>query len=136
MNIITSIIGILIGGGILAFIQFLITRHDSKHDKQEEILNAIGKLSGEIEQVKADADKRDAIQARTHILRFSDELYDHVWHSKEYFEQTLDDIKVYNQFCERHPEFANGRTEAAAEYIRAEYDRITKEHKFERKEGA
>ena len=80
------------GGSFLAFLEFLIKRHDDKKGKNKEILDAIGRLSAEVNQVKADADKRDAVLARTHILRFSDELYNDMHHSKEYFEQTLDDI--------------------------------------------
>lgn len=118
------------GGSFLAFLQFLITRHDNKKGKQAEILNAISKLSGEVERVKEDADRRDAVQARTNILRFHDELYNQIAHSKEYFEQTLDDIKVYNKFCAGHTDFANGRTEAASKYIQKEYDRLFEEHKF------
>lgn len=127
---ITNIINILVGGGILAFIEFLIKRHDAKKDKQGEILKAIGDLSKEIEKVKEDADKRDAVLARTHILRFHDELYNNIDHSRDYFEQTLDDIKVYEQFCDDNPDFANGRTEASARHIREEYDRLFKEHKL------
>ena len=111
------------GGSFLAFLEFLIKRHDDKKGKNKEILDAIGRLS-------ADADKRDAVLARTHILRFSDELYNDMHHSKEYFEQTLDDIKVYRRFCTDHEDFANGRTDMAAQFIKDEYIRLFKEHKL------
>ena len=125
-----DIINILIGGGILAFIEFLIKRHDSKHDKQGEILSAISKLSDEVAQVKEDADRRDAILSRTHILRFRDELYNGINHTSEYFEQTIDDIVVYERFCDSHPDFRNGRTTEASQFIREEYRRLFKEHKL------
>ena len=118
------------GGSFLAFLEFLIKRHDDKKGKNREILDAIGRLSDEVNQVKADADKRDAVLARTHILRFSDELYNDMHHSKEYFEQTLDDIKVYKRFCDGHEDFANGRTDMAAQFIKDEYIRLFKEHKL------
>lgn len=130
MTQITTIISVLIGGGILGFIQFLISRHDNKEDKEDSILSAIKDLSGRVEQIEKSLDERDAILARTHILRFKDELYNGIKHSAEYFEQTLDDIQTYDQFCSDHPKFANGRTKAAAEYIRQEYDRLFKEHKL------
>lgn len=130
MDIIKGIASLLVGGGLLAFIQFLISRHDTRHDKSKEILEAIGKLSKEIDEVKADADQRNAILSRTHILRFRDELYNDMKHTSEYFEQTLDDIEVYEQYCEEHPKFANGRTKAAATFIREEYNRLFKEHKL------
>ena len=130
MTQITTIISVLIGGGILGFVQFLISRHDNKEDKEDSILSAIKDLSGRVERIENSLDERDAVLARTHILRFKDELYNGIHHSAEYFEQTLDDIQTYDQFCKDHPKFANGRTKAAAEYIREEYDRLFKEHKL------
>lgn len=125
-----DIISILVGGGILAFMQFLITRYDKKHDRLKGILDRLGDLDKKIGQIEASLDERDAVLARTHILRFSDELYNGVKHSQEYFQQQLDDIETYNQFCERTPRFANGRTKAAAKYIQDEYDRLFKAHKL------
>ena len=118
------------GGSFLAFLEFLIKRHDDKKGKNREILDAIRRLSDEVNQVKADADKRDAVLARTHILRFCDELYNCIHHSKDYFEQTLDDIKVYKRFSAGQDDFANGRTDMAAQFIKDEYIRLFKEHKL------
>lgn len=114
----------------MTFVQFLINRHDSKNDKEDSILSAIKTLSGRVERIEQSLDERDAILARTHILRFKDELYNDIKHSQEYFEQTLDDIQTYDQFCSEHPKFANGRTKAAAKYIQDEYDRLFKAHKL------
>ena len=126
----STVFGFLLGGGFLTFLQFLIQRHDSKQDKEGDILSAIRDLSGRVEKIEASLDERDAVLARTHILRFKDELYNGIHHSAEYFEQTLDDIQLYDQFCAENPRFANGRTKAAAAYIRDEYDRLFKEHKL------
>ena len=127
-----TLISILLGGGILTFVQFLINRHDSKNDKEDSILSAIKTLSDRVENIEKSLDERDAILARTHILRFKDEIYNNgsESHSLEYYEQTLDDIQTYDLFCADHPKFANGRTKAAAKYIREEYDRLTKDHKL------
>lgn len=121
---------LLAGGGILTFIQFLISRYDNKHDKTKGIIDQLNELSEKVDKVEASLDERDAVLARTHILRFRDELYNNIDHSQEYFEQTLDDIETYNQFCADHPKFANGRTKAASDYIRSEYDRLFKAHKL------
>ena len=125
-----TIIGFLVGGSFLTFVQYMINRHDRKKDKNNAVLSAISTLSERVEKIENSLDERDAVLARTHILRFSDELYNGVKHSQEYFQQQLDDIETYNQFCERTPRFANGRTKAAAKYIQDEYDRLFKEHKL------
>lgn len=127
---ITTLASLLLGGGILTFVQFLISRHDSKNDKTKTIMDSIDALSKKVDKVESSLDERDAVLARTHILRFKDELYNDIKHSQEYFEQTLDDIQTYDLFCSEHPKFANGRTKAAADYIRSEYDRLFKEHKL------
>lgn len=128
----TTIFSVLIGGGILGFVQFLITRKDNRQDKESTILSEIKTLSGRVEQIEKSLDERDAVLARTHILRFKDEIYNNgpESHSLEYYEQTLDDIQTYDQFCDVHPKFANGRTKAAAKYIREVYDKLTEEHKL------
>lgn len=127
-----TILGFILGGGFLTFIQYLITRHDQKHDQSNAILERLNALDTKVGKIEASLDERDAILARTHILRFKDELYNNgaESHSLEYYEQTLDDIQTYDQFCNEHPKFANGRTKAAAKYIRDEYDRLTQEHKL------
>lgn len=130
MTQITTIISVLIGGGILGFIQFLISRHDNKEDKEDSILSAIKDLSGRVERIENSLDERGAVLARTHILRFSDDIYNGIRHSKEYYDQTLDDLKTYTKYCEKNPGFANGRTEKAGEYIQKEYDRLIEEHKL------
>lgn len=128
----TTVLGFLLGGGFLTFVQFMINRHDSKMDKEDTILSAIKDISGRVEKIEKSLDERDAVLARTHILRFKDEIYNNgpESHSLEYYEQTLDDIQTYDQFCNDHPKFANGRTKAAAKYIREVYDKLTEEHKL------
>lgn len=130
MEAIQTLFTILLGGGILTFVQFLINRYDSKNDKDKAILNEIKTLGERVERIEESLDERDAILARLHILSFKDELYNGVEHSMEYFEQMLDDAALYGRYCETHPDFANGRTKAATEYIRSEYDRLFKEHKL------
>ena len=126
----TTIFSVLIGGGILGFIQFLITRKDNRQDKNKEILDRLNALDGKMDKIEASLDERDAVLARTHILRFSDDIYNGIRHSKEYYDQTLDDLKTYTKYCERNPGFANGRTEKAGEYIQKEYDRLIEAHKL------
>ena len=130
MTPLITFFSVLLGGGILTFVQFLISRHDQKHDKTVGIYERLEELSAKVDKVEASLDERDAVLARTHILRFCDECYNGMKHSQEYFLQQLDDIETYNQFCDAHPQFANGRTKAAAEYIRDEYDRLFKAHKL------
>lgn len=125
-----NLLFVLIGGGLLTFIQFLINRHDSKNDRTKDILRAVADTNTRLSALEKSFEQDKAVQARTKILRFKDELYNNLDHSQEYFEQVLDDIESYDRYCQTHPEFANGRTKTAAKYINDEYLRLFKAHKL------
>lgn len=92
-------------------------------EKLREIVKKVDKIEDTINE-------RDAILARTHILRFNDELYNNVKHSRDYFLQTLEDIDNYEKYCEAHPDFKNSRTTMAEQNIKEVYQRLFAEHKF------
>lgn len=106
-EIVLAIIG---SGAFFAFLQYLLNRWDSKRGIEKKVDN----LADNFEEYKATL-------ARTHILRFSDELRNDLYHSKDYFQQTILDIDVYEKYCNTHPEFANGLTIMASQYIKDEY---------------
>lgn len=79
------------------------------------------------EQIK----ESEAKTARTHILRFADELYTRqIKHSKDYFDDILDDIKDYELYCDSHKKFKNGKTEMAVTLIKKTYSELYDDHKF------
>ena len=132
MDVFTTLIGVLLGGGVLAFIQFLITRHDSKHDKMEEVTKSIRALSEKakerfdvldrkIDMVDAKGDERYAVSSRVRILRFEDELQEKRKHSKDSWDQAMSDIDYYENYCQVHPKFKNNQTVATVEHIKNGY---------------
>ena len=113
-DIVTLIIAIITSGAFFGFAQFMITRWDNKKNIEKKI-----------DALAAGLDEHKATLARTHILRFADEQRSGViHHSDEYFRQQILDIDVYERYCEAHPDFANGLTKMASEYIREEYKRL------------
>ena len=117
------ILAALTSGAVFSFVQFLITFLFSRKDKTKELEEKIDGLRDKI-------DENAAILARTHILRFSDELRNGVEHSQEYFKQQLDDCDTYNRYCSDHPAFKNSYTETADQYIKETYARLLKEGKL------
>lgn len=94
------------------------------NDKLDDISKKQNKLE---EQIK----EGEAKTARTHILRFADELYTRqIKHSKDYFDDILDDIKDYELYCDSHKKFKNGKTEMAVTLIKKTYDELYNEHSF------
>lgn len=122
--------------GLFGLLTLLLNRYWSKKDeksgKLKAIQESIDKVGGKLDaHIEAD-DERYAVQCRTRILRFADELINepkHL-HTQGNFEQTLQDITEYDQYCAAHPTFKNERTHRSAEIIRQVYDECAREHKF------
>lgn len=120
LTIILSIFG---GGSLTMFVQFLINRHDSKKGE-------LGKIKEEIRQLREDMQEDQATTARVRILGFSDEMLHGVMHSKESFDQVLQDIDKYTKYCNTHPLYENARASAAIAHIRDAYKRCLIEDSF------
>ena len=130
MNIATSFLSGGIVAAALLFVQFLINRHDVNADKKDEITKAINALGSKIECLEKVIEQRDAISARRSILRFGDELYNNIHHTKEMFDQTLEEIDTYEHFCDNNPGFKNSKTIETTRYIKEEYHRLYSEKKL------
>ena len=107
------LVALMTSSAVFSFIQFIIQRWDTKRS-----------LAKKIDNLSETFDEYKATLARTHILRFADEQKSGVIkHSSDYFKQTISDIDTYDNYCKKHPDFANGLTVMASEYIKEEYKR-------------
>ena len=120
-KVLMVIVSLLSATAVWNFTKFLINRKDDTKAQIVEVKKSINKLGERINE-------NQAVLARTHILRFDDELLNDVKHSKEYFSQTLQDIDVYEVFCMDHPNFKNSYATAAISHIRSTYDDLLKKH--------
>lgn len=127
------------GGSFLAFLEFLIKRHDNKNDKMAEVNEAIQSLSKDmkerfdtldkkIDTVDAKADEYNAVSCRVRILRFEDELQAKQKHSKDSWDQVMSDIDSYEHYCDATPNFKNSQTVATIEHIRHGYMERLEKH--------
>jgi len=71
-----------------------------------------------------------ARNARYRILRFYDEICEGRRHSESHFEDILDDIDRYEQYCHAHPAYKNSRGHVAMKNIQLTYERLKLEGKF------
>lgn len=122
-SMLIALVSLLSATAVWDFVKFLINRKDDTKAQIVEVKTSINKLGERI-------DENQAILARSHILRFDDELLNDVNHSKEYFSQTLQDIDVYEAFCMDHPNFKNSFATAAINHIRKTYDELLDKHKL------
>lgn len=123
-EIILAIVGaVFASGGLWGLIQYLISRKDRTNEK-------LDRLTALVQEVSDRVDTTSATNARTRILRFDDELINGVHHSKEYFQQTLEEIDLYERYCEKHPDYKNSACVLAVEHIRHTYAKLLEERAF------
>ena len=124
MDVVTAVVvAVLASGGLWGFIQYLISRKDKTAEKIDKIMEIVTEVSNRV-------DTTNATNARTRILRFDDELINGVHHSKEYFQQTLEEIDTYETYCGKHPQYRNNACTLAIEHIRRVYTRLLDEGGF------
>lgn len=97
-----------------------------------ELIEKVDKLEKKIERMDHDAGEQRAKDARARVLRFGDEILhnDNDRHSKEHFDDILQDITEYEKYCEEHPEFENNRMQLTAQKIKDTYKKCWEEHRF------
>lgn len=116
-TIITIAVTVIASNGLWGLVQFLINRRDKTAEKLDSIIKAVQDVNGKV-------DANAATLARTHILRFDDELINGIHHSKEYFMQTLMDVDTYERYCVEHPAYSNNTCRLAIEHIKHVYSEL------------
>jgi len=128
--IITVFVTVIGSNGLWALLQSRFARKDAKEDKTDKVIEAIKDLRKQVEGIGDRVDRNAAVLARTHILRFNDELINGVQHSQEYFRQQLQDIDTYESYCRSHPDFQNSYALMAIDNIRSTYRKLMEKGEF------
>lgn len=102
-----------------------------------DVLQRLSVIEEKVKQIenqsKNTEDKREedsVIEARIRIIRLGDELLQNIDHSKDYFDQILKDITLYEHYCRDHPDFENDITTMTIKHIREVYLKCMKDHSF------
>lgn len=96
----------------------------------KEVKAEIKKIRVEFGELKEADELKEARSARRRILRTNDEIYNHVKHSREFFDDVLEDVNAYENFCRRNPDFRNGKAALAIENIERVYRECMKDGSF------
>lgn len=116
------------GGLTLVAVLSLIQIAPVKINPWSSIARAIGRqLNGE---VLDKIDENEAKNARYRILRFDDEIRHEKKHTEEHFNQILDDIDMYDEYCREHPKYPNSKAVLAIENIKRVYAKCKNEDSF------
>ena len=93
-------------------------------DMTEATDKRVDKLQSSFDSHVTDYEAAKAASQRYRILRFYDEVCEGRKHSESHFEDILEDIDEYEQYCDTHPKFKNNRGHVAMQYIRDIYGRV------------
>lgn len=95
-----------------------------------EITKSIDGISKDLKMIQEHISENEAKNARARILRFGDELLANQKHSREMFDTVLIDIDYYNNYCDTHKEFKNGKTVMTTQHIENVYKRCMDKNDF------
>ena len=95
-----------------------------------DLLDAVNKLSAEMDEIREDMARGKAENQRTKIIRFGSEIRLREKHTKDYFDEIMTDITEYEKYCDTHPDFKNNITSASSEIIKETYKRCLEENSF------
>lgn len=76
------------------------------------------------------SDERYAKQSRMRILRFNDEILQQKMHTKEHFDEILDDITEYEKYCKDHPDYINNKAVLAIRNVEHVYQDCLAKNNF------
>lgn len=147
MNL-TEIISIS-GGGILLFILSLIkipkleiniwgmlakfigkALNRDMYDRVDDLSDKMNHIQSTLEEHLQEVEEEKARDARKRILDFNDEIIRGLYHSKEHFDEILDDITMYDKYCSTHESYKNSKAVLAIENISNTYQEKSKDHSF------
>lgn len=86
-----------------------------------DLKKEIKKVDDRVDKMDSRIDENNAIQCRSRILRFGDEVSHGQNHSRDHFKQIFCDITTYNSYCHSHPEFQNDMTKITSKRIEDDY---------------
>lgn len=96
----------------------------------KEVMDQVKDLSSKVDDLETAGELERVRFARQRILRFNDEILCGQRHSKEHFDEILDDIDIYEDYCSTHEEYENNKAVLAIRTIKKTYDKCMDNHDF------
>lgn len=115
-------------GSVLLIVLTLVQVAPIRINPWSAIARTIGKALNADLNEKMDAN--EAKTARYRILRFDDEIRHKMRHSKEHFDQIIEDVDTYERYCQDHPRFPNGKAVSATDNVKRTYEKCKDENSF------
>lgn len=116
--------------GIFTLIPTLIAIFQSAKKNREKINNKIDAIDKKLDNHIKEDEWGNMKQVRSRILRFSNDVCRGESFSEEYWNNILDNIDDYEQYCKAHSDFLNNKGELAIKFIKEEYLEVKKNDMF------
>ena len=130
-TVLATILGTLLaqlGSIVLHKIQRKDAKADKAEDKDDEIVASLAQIQSHLDTIDGKIDAQAEVNAqnwadnaRTQILRFADEIKQGTRHTEEHFNQILECIKRYEDFCRDHPDYPNTKAVCAIKLTKQNY---------------
>ena len=122
-ELIIALIGALTGSGVCSIVVVLLQRKWKKNDQHDAIMEKLENIDKRMDKMEAEDEEREARHARIRILRFGDDCSHEVKHSREHFEQVIEDVDAYETYCRDHPDFKNNKAVLTIKLIKETYQK-------------
>ena len=128
-----TILGFIFGSvGLWNYIDHKQQRKADREMQDSEILKELKGLRQEVAELRQTVEENEAKASRIRILKFADEIFMDMNHSKDSFDQCMSDITFYEQYCDAHKDFKNHQTGETVDYIKEVYHERMKKKDFAR----
>ena len=106
-------------------------KSDLKNDFNE-LNDKVNNIETKLETHIADNKQERAADYRARIIRFNDEIMEEKTHTKEYYDNILEDIDNYEAYCNSHPDYPNNKAVMAIHNIKAKYEEHMENNSFKK----
>lgn len=128
--VVPLLIAVISSGGFASLITGLLSARQRRKDRDDDVMKKLDDISTAVEEQKNATEERFIRLDRSAIIQFADEISRKVAHSSEAFDDILEAIDRYNNYCQAHKDFLNSKTEISAKLIKDTYKECRAEHKF------
>ena len=121
-GVIIALIAFFGSAGIWTYFDHKQQRKAEKEMQDSEMMKELKSIHKEIDELRSTMAVNEVKSRRVRILRFADEVFLGVKHSKDSFDQVLSDITDYETYCNAHPGFKNNQTEETVKFLKRIYE--------------
>lgn len=98
--------------------------------KLDELSKKVLTIENSLQEHLDEEEKEKARCSRQRIVRFNNEIVDGKKHTQESFDDILDDIDMYEDYCRSNPLFPNNKANISIENIKRIYKKCLEENSF------